>query len=245
MAGEIDPIVAWKRLRETQGRRATVIDLYRLAAEPRGLEPHELSRAERQQLARSVMPVVWPGFELTQRSERDDPILVVEYDGRWPDRFEEWCELIAASLGTIARRIEHVGSTSVPALPAKPIIDVQVSVVDVDDEDPYVRRLEERVGVQLRSRDTLHRYFRPFVHRPREVHVHVCSVGSDWEREHLLFRDYLRLHPEDAERYAQAKLEAVARWADDGLAYTDAKTDAILDILDKAERWAAVDGWAP
>jgi GrpB-like predicted nucleotidyltransferase (UPF0157 family) len=243
--GDSDPIVAWKRLRETKGRRTTVIDLYRLVAEPRGLEPHELPRAERLNLARSVMPIVWPGFEITDGSERQDPIEVVEYDTHWPSRFQQWRDLIAGSLGTIARRIEHVGSTSVPGLPAKPTIDVQVSVIDISDEGAYVPPLEKTARVQLRSRDSMHRYFRPFPGRARNVHVHVCNVGSEWERDHLLFRDYLRLHPDDANRYAEVKWEALRHWADDGWAYTDAKTEAILDILDKAGSWAAEQGWRP
>jgi GrpB-like predicted nucleotidyltransferase (UPF0157 family) len=241
---DTDVVAVWKRLRETKGARATVIDLYRLAAEPRGLEPHELPLNERVALARSVMPIVWPGFELTQGSERSDPIRLVEYDDQWPRAFERWRDRIANSLGPLARRIEHVGSTSVPGLPAKPRIDIQVSVEDIDDEDVYVPPLEN-LGVQLRSRDALHRYLRPFAGDARDVHVHVCNVASQWEREHLLFRDYLRLHSDDCARYAEAKREAVRHWADDGWAYTDAKTDVILDILEKAESWAAGQGWRP
>lgn len=240
-----DHIEAWKRLREVKGRRVTVIDLYRLVAEPRGLEPHELPRPERWALARSIAPIVWPGFQTTEGSERSDPIEVVEYDSDWPRQFERWHGLIAAALGPVARRIEHVGSTSVPGLPAKRIIDVQVSVADMSDEGVYVPPLEAAVGVQMRSRDTMHRYFRPFAGRPRDVHVHVCNTASEWERDHLLFRDYLRSHAEDAARYAAAKQEAVTLWADDGWAYTDTKTDAILYILSRAESWASGRGWSP
>jgi GrpB-like predicted nucleotidyltransferase (UPF0157 family) len=232
-----DPVAAWMRLRETKGRRATVIDLYRLVAEPLRLQPHELPLGQRRALARSVIPVVWPGSEITDGSDRHDPIEVVDYDPAWPDRFEQWRDRIAATIGPAAKRIEHVGSTSVPGLPAKPIIDVQVSVTDMTAQQTYVPALEQ-IGVQLRSRDTLHRYFRPFPGMPREVHVHVCDLGSEWEHEHLLFRDYLRAHPHDARAYAEAKREAVLIWADDGWAYTDAKTEAILNILDKAEPWA-------
>ena len=91
----------------------------------------------------------------------------------------------------------------------------------------------------------MHRYFRPFAGRPRDVHVHVCNTGSEWERDHLLFRDFLRLHPEDAARYADSKREAQRIWSDDGWAYTDAKTEAILDILGRAESWASDRGWSP
>ncbi len=80
----------------------------------------------------------------------------------------------------------------------------------------------------------LHRYFRPFPDRPRDVHVHVCPVGSEWETEHLVFRDHLRTHADARERYAEAKQAAALTWADDGLAYTDAKTAVILAILDDA-----------
>jgi GrpB-like predicted nucleotidyltransferase (UPF0157 family) len=231
---ETDPMEAWRRLREKEGPRATVIDLYELAARPRGLEPHELPRQERLILARSVMPLVWPGFAQTTDSERTgDLIRVVAYDPKWPGQYDEWRETLLFCLGDTARRIEHVGSTSVPGLPAKPIVDIQVSVTDIDDEVRYVPRLEA-VGLQLRSRDEMHRYFRPFPGRPRDVHVHVCAEGSQWECEHLIFRDYLRAHPQARATYADAKRAAAAVWADDGIAYTDAKAEVILTILDAA-----------
>lgn len=232
------------RLRQTKGPRATAIDLYRLVAEPRGLEPHELPLEERVILSRSIMPIVWPGFSVTEGSTRSDLIELVGYDAGWPARFDRWRARIGEVLGDVARRVEHVGSTSVPGLPAKPIVDIQVSVDSMDDEHAYVGPLES-TGVQMRSRDVFHRYFRPFAGQPRDVHVHVCDAGSEWERDHLLFRDHLRRHPEDAARYAEAKWRAVRYWADDGWAYTDAKTDAVLDILDRARSWADRVGWRP
>jgi len=238
---DADPLTAWAGLRQVEGRRATVIDLYRLVSEPRGLEPHELPLEERKRLARAAAPTFWPGFQVTDGSERFDPIKVVEYDAEWAERFESWHGLIAKALGSTALRIEHVGSTSVPGLAAKPIVDVQVSVADMSDEARYVPRLE-RLGVQLRSRDDLHRFFRPFADRPRHVHVHVCPAGSVWEREHLLFRDYLRATPAAREHYAAAKREAARVWTDDGWAYTDAKSDVILDLLQEAEAWAVEAG---
>jgi GrpB-like predicted nucleotidyltransferase (UPF0157 family) len=241
---DIDPIAAWTELRAAKGRRVTIIDLYRLAADGRGVQPHELPREERLVLARSVMPLIWPGWATTEGSDRQDPIEIVEYDARWPTVFEEWRLVIADALGSVAERVEHVGSTSVPGLVAKPIVDIQVTVKDVDDEDAYVPALEG-VGVQLRSRDSLHRYLRPFPGRPRRVHLHVCNRGSEWERDHLLFRDYLRSHPQDAARYARAKWDALRDWSDDSWGYTEAKTEAILTILDHAEVWAADRAWRP
>lgn len=233
---------AWRRLREVEGARATVIDLYALVAGQRGITAEELPLEERIPLARSVMPHVWPGFTVTGGSERvNDTIRVLAYDRSWPDRFEQWRRALTACLALTARRIEHIGSTSVPGLPAKPIIDVQVSVVDLQDEAQYVPPLE-RAGLQLRSRDDLHRYFRPFADRPRDVHVHVCAVDSAWERDHLLFRDYLRAHPQAHQTYATAKRKAARAWSDDGIAYTDAKSSVILNILDQAQRWSTDTG---
>jgi GrpB-like predicted nucleotidyltransferase (UPF0157 family) len=231
-----EPVAAWQLLRSAEGVHATVIDLYELVGRPRGLRGWQLPREERWALARSVMPLVWPGFVTTDGSERtSDTIAVVSYDESWPQRYERWREAVASSLVGVVERIEHVGSTSVPGLPAKPIIDVQVSVADLADEAGYVSRLE-RVGLQLRSRDDLHRYFRPFPDRARDVHVHVCATGSDWEQDHLLFRDYLRSHPDARDKYADVKWAAARRWSDDGIAYTDAKTEAVREIMARARR---------
>ena len=232
------PVARWRRLRQTGGRRVTIIDLYNLVAAPRGLAAHELPLAERMGLAQSVLPDIWPGFELTDNSERvGDPIRIVDHNPEWHALFEQWRQRLSADLGETAIRIEHVGSTSVHGLPAKPIVDIQISVRDLEDESSYTPQLE-KLGNQLRSRDELHRYFRPFPTFPRDRHIHVCASGSAWEREHLLFRDYLRAHAGAREEYAAAKRQAAAMWADDGWAYTDAKTGVILNILDDAKTWA-------
>ena len=144
----------------------------------------------------------------------------------------------------LPKRIDHIGSTAVPGLIAKDSVDIQVSIDDIRDEDSYVGAIES-LGVQLRSRDDLHRYFRPFAGRPRDVHIHVCDAGSDWERKHLLFVAYLRQDAAARERYAQAKVAALERWADDRAAYTEAKDAVIREIETRAENWARATGWAP
>lgn len=229
------PLDAWRRLHDVEGPRATVLDLYELVARERGMVAHELPREERYALARSVLPDVWSGFATTAGSERrDPPIRIVEYDAEWSVRFERWRQVLRDALGATARRIEHVGSTSVRGLPAKAIVDIQISVVDLADESSYVPPIEAS-GLQLRSRDDLHRYFRPYPDRPRDVHVHVCALGSTWEADHLRFRDHLRARPEARDAYAQVKRDAAARWGDDGIAYTDAKTAVILELLASAD----------
>ena len=229
-----EPVDVWRRLRAVAGPSATVIDLYELAARRRGLTATDLPAVERRALAHAAMRVVWRDWEVTAGSERTgDLIEVVDYDPAWPVRFAAWHATLRDALGPTALRIEHVGSTSVPGLAAKPTIDVQVSVADLADEQAYVPPLEA-VGLQLRSRDSVHRYFRPFAGGPREINLHVCEVGSGWETEHLRFRDYLRTHPAACDEYARAKRAAAALWADDGFAYTDAKSATVLDILDRA-----------
>ena len=207
-----------------------------MVASPRGLEPWELPREERLGLHRAIASDIWPGFAITEGSDRFDPIFIVDYDAAWPERFEAWRARIEPPLGPAAVRIDHVGSTAVPGMPAKPIVDIQVSVTDLFDEPRYAPQLEA-IGVQLRSRDELHRFFRPFAALPREVHVHVCAAGSDWERDHLLFRDYLRVADDARSRYAAAKREAARVWSDDGWAYTDAKSEVIQELKDEAEAW--------
>jgi GrpB-like predicted nucleotidyltransferase (UPF0157 family) len=228
------------------GPSVTLIDLYKLVAQARGLAPNQLSLDERLALRQRAIPVMWPGHQATGGSDRTerDPIEIVPYDPGWPLRFESWRDRLGTVLGATAMRIEHVGSTAVAALSAKPVVDIQVSVADPERESAYVPMIES-VGVQFRSRDEQHRYFRPFSGRPREVHVHVCAVNSRWERTHLLFRDYLRATAGDREEYQAAKLQAAELWRDDRVAYTEAKTEVILRLMAQAEIWARDTGWRP
>jgi GrpB-like predicted nucleotidyltransferase (UPF0157 family) len=239
-----DAFTAWRERREREGPRVSLIRLFALVAEPRGVRPHELPLAERRELAALATPLLWPGFQDNAHAQprAPEPFRVVAYDPGWPDRFEVWRGRLAALLGPVACRIEHVGSTSVPGLAAKPVVDIQVSVADMDDEDPYVAACQA-AGLQLRFRDDQHRYFQPPPGQPRDVHVHVCQRGGDWERLHLLFRDYLRASAGARESYAAAKREAARLWADQGAAYTEAKSDVILDILNRARAWAEATGW--
>jgi GrpB-like predicted nucleotidyltransferase (UPF0157 family) len=227
----------WRRRRgERQRGDVGLIELYTIFADESGRRAEELTGAERQRLAELAMPVAFPGFEVVPESGRTlESIEVVVYDAAWPKAFVGWRDRLAAALGSAYVRIEHVGSTSVPGLAAKPVIDIQVSIADLDDEAGYVPQIEA-LGVQLRSRDRWHRYFRPFPGRPRDVQIHVCAADSRWERDHILFRDYLRAHPDARAAYAAAKLRAAVNWRDDRLAYTDAKTAVIQEIMAAAER---------
>jgi GrpB-like predicted nucleotidyltransferase (UPF0157 family) len=168
-------------------------------------------------------------------------IQLVAYDPSWPRRFEQERARIADALGPIARRIDHIGSTAVRGLAAKPVIDIDLSVDDPDLEEVYLPALQ-RAGYILRVRSPGHRMARS---AELDVHVHVCPAGGEWERRHLLFRDWLRTDETDRTRYANAKQRLAARdWADMN-EYAAAKTDVIQKITACAERWARATSWSP
>jgi GrpB-like predicted nucleotidyltransferase (UPF0157 family) len=127
-------------------------------------------------------------------------------------------------------------------LASKPIIDVQVSVADLDDEASYAPAIAA-LGFPLRLRDAEHRYFREPAGAPRTTHIHVCAVGSRWERAHLLFRDYLRAHPARAAAYGELKWALAERYRDDRVSYTEAKGPFIDETLALADQWAAATSW--
>jgi GrpB-like predicted nucleotidyltransferase (UPF0157 family) len=156
-------------------------------------------------------------------------IVLDEHDPSWAQRYELERARIVAALGDRALRVDHVGSTSVPGLAAKPIIDIDLSVADPDDEAAYVADLEA-AGYVLRVREPGHRMLRT---PELDVHVHSCALGSDWERRHLVFRDWLRTHPDDRQRYADVKRSLEGVWGDTN-DYADAKTDVIADIMRRA-----------
>lgn len=175
---------------------------------------------------------------------RNDPIVVVDYDPDWPQRFGEISTRLAGALGARALRIDHVGSTAVPGLPAKPIVDVQISVPDVEDEAAYLPSTQGQ-GFELRWVEPGHRYLRPPPELPRLWQLHVCTVASDWERVHLLFRDYLRSHPATAASYALLKRRLAGEHPHDGIGYNDAKGPWIEEVLRLAEVWAEQTAWQP
>lgn len=239
-----DPAEAWRRLHERFGPRATLLDRYALEAAHREIRPEELSADDRSRLALEVLTVRTPGFEIAPGSNRvmRDSIEVVPYDERWPGLFADWAMKLRRALGYAAVRIEHIGSTAVPGLAAKPVIDIQIGIGDVEDESAYVRAIEA-LGVALRSREPGHRYFRPAGDRQRAVQIHVYRAGSEEERDHLLFRDFLRAHADAREAYARLKRDVAGRYRDDRLAYNEAKTGLILDQMHRARAWALRTGW--
>jgi putative glutamine amidotransferase len=170
------------------------------------------------------------------RGGRSRSFFVTDYDPSWPHLFDEEAARLRETLGSVAVRIEHVGSTAVPGLAAKPVIDIQVSVEQMVPRDRFVVPLET-LGYEFVAdpTDTEHEYFKKDVGGVRTHQIHVCPVGSQWERRHLAFRDYLRAHPEDSARYAELKRHLADRHLNDVMAYVDAKTPFIRELERRAQ----------
>ena len=161
-------------------------------------------------------------------------IEIVDYDRRWPALFAREADRIRRLLGERVVRLEHVGSTSVPDLPAKSIIDVVLEVPDSSDEPAYVPDLEAR-GYVLRIREP-----RWFEHRMLEgpdtnINLHVFSAGCSETDRMALFRDRLRSNEEDRRWYARVKRQLAALDWKSVQQYADAKTDVIMEIMTRAE----------
>jgi GrpB-like predicted nucleotidyltransferase (UPF0157 family) len=162
-------------------------------------------------------------------------LVISDYDSAWPSRFAELEARIGSALGEAALAVEHIGSTSVPRLAAKPIIDVLVVVADVDDESSYVAALED-AGFVLRVREAGHRMFRT---PDRDVHIHVYSSGDQAIRDYLDLRDWLRVDEADRTRYADVKRDLARRPWSDMNHYAEAKSDVIQQVLGRARTWRA------
>jgi GrpB-like predicted nucleotidyltransferase (UPF0157 family) len=171
------------------------------------------------------------------------PIEVCSYKAEWQQQFQTRARAIRQSLGPVARRVDHVGSTAVPGLASKPTIDIQVAVTALEDLCGFKMPLE-RLGYTLHEKsltDPEHRFFSV---EARAAHVHVCPSGSEWERTHLLFRDYLRAHAEVARRYERLKYALAREHPQDRIAYADAKTEFVHETMQDAEQWAEQTSWA-
>lgn len=174
-----------------------------------------------------------------------EPILVEAYDPDWPRRFADLAAALRREVGDRSVRIDHIGSTAVPGLAAKPVIDIQMSVARLEPVQAYAEGLA-RLGFDWRSdnADLTKRYFRE---RPgqRRTHIHVRAVGSWSEQLSLLFRDYLRADAQARASYSEAKSALAVRFRDDRASYVAAKAPTIWALLQRADVWAQTIGWAP
>lgn len=168
-----------------------------------------------------------------------EPVVIVEYDPSWPHRFDEASAALAAALGYRAVRIEHIGSTAVPGLAAKPIIDIQVEVDTLLDADlvPAIEGLGYEYVPDHEAEFPRRRYFRRTGDDGRRTHqVHVVEhADRAWCDRHIAFRDWLRSHDDDRDRYAALKRRLADEFGTNRAGYTDAKT-AFVHQIERAAR---------
>jgi GrpB-like predicted nucleotidyltransferase (UPF0157 family) len=183
-------------------------------------------------------------------------IEIVPYDERWPAEFAAIGAALRSALGDLALRIDHIGSTAVPGLAAKDLVDVQVTVRSLEPLAPILAALEG-IGYTMRegiARDHAppgsvttdaewqKRLFKPPAgQRPTNLHVRVQGRAN--QRYALLFRDYLRANPASAAAYAEVKRQLARYHADDTSAYVTIKDPVCDIIMVAAEAWAATVGW--
>ena len=161
-------------------------------------------------------------------------MILVDYDDSWPALYAREAERIRGALGERVRRLEHVGSTSVPGLCAKPVIDVLLAVDDSADEPSY-RPALEAAGYVFALREPEWHQHRLLRGPDPRLNLHVFTVGSSEIDRMIRFRDHLRADPADRELYASTK-RALARRAWDSVQdYADAKTDVVAEIVARAE----------
>ncbi|WP_308639381.1 GrpB family protein [Paenibacillus silvisoli] len=174
-----------------------------------------------------------------------DPIVIVPYDAGWALEFREIGSRLRQSLGETALRIDHIGSTSVPGLAAKPVIDIQVSVRSLEPVDAYLGGFEQ-LGYVFRGDNTerTKRYFREG-QGMRRTHIHVRETGSFGEQFALLFRDYLRANLEDADFYAAVKIRLMEQFGHERQRYVEEKEPFIWEIMRRASAWSQESGWKP
>jgi GrpB-like predicted nucleotidyltransferase (UPF0157 family) len=183
-------------------------------------------------------------------------IEIVDYSSQWPHNFQQIGATLRAALGDLALRIDHIGSTSVPGLAAKDVIDVQVTVASLE---PFERLAAAFAAADYTLRSEIIRDHRPpgavgpdedwekrMARKPdgqRATNIHVRVAGRPNQRYALLFRDYLRAHPAAAAAYAEVKRQLAAHHPDDIQAYVTIKDPVCDVVMSAAEEWARTNGW--
>lgn len=169
-----------------------------------------------------------------------ESVIIEEYNPVWKELFEKEKELILSVIGQYIDRIEHSGSTSVIGLASKPIIDIAIGLRSLDDAIhciPLMQQLDYQYVPEYEDELPMRRYFRkpPHGSGKRKYHVHMVETTSDFWKDHIMFRDYLRKHETARDKYAQLKKNLAEKYKDDRSAYSYSKTDFVAKILKLAQ----------
>ncbi len=165
------------------------------------------------------------------------PIVIVDYNPQWPRMYEEEKALILQAISHVIADIEHIGSTAIPGMGAKPIIDIMIGLHRLDDAVECIPRLDalgHKYHPEFEDRVPERRFFRKGPDWARTHHIHMVERSSKFWDDHIMFRDYMRTHEEDAMLYLLLKKELAARFGSNRQGYTDAKASFVEAILAKA-----------
>ena len=192
-------------------------------------------------------------LRLGRRAPRTPNAVVVPSDATWPEQAERVRARVAAAAGERARRIDHIGSTAVPGLDAKDVLDLQVVVADLAVAERLADDLVDAGLVRLSGHwwdnamdGTQHdKAFATNADPARAVNCHLRPEGSPIWREAMLLRDWLRVHPEGVREYAAVKHDLAAQRLGSIDAYAEAKTPFLRGVLSRAETWATDTRWSP
>jgi GrpB-like predicted nucleotidyltransferase (UPF0157 family) len=169
---------------------------------------------------------------------KEGQVTLVPYDSRWPREFAVERKRLEDKLGSAVITIEHIGSTAVQGLCAKPIIDINVAIYSLEDASELIKPLQE-LGYEHAPNQwfTDRFFFSKGTKHATTRHLNIVEITSEtaWEAP-ILFRDYLAVHPEAKDAYATLKTELAAKYANDRTQYTEAKSRFVLDILAKAKQ---------
>ena len=167
---------------------------------------------------------------------------VVPYDSRWPERYESERAVLSGIFGDTALDIQHFGSTSIEGMTAKPIIDIIVAVADINAVDTFNEAMRGRGFIPRGEHGIPGRRY--FVRLDEDgenhlTHVHVYEMSNEHVTDELMFRDYLRINRAAFNDYERVKLVAARQYRHEPAAYTDAKHDCVMLIMDKARAYYA------
>lgn len=167
------------------------------------------------------------------------PIEVVPYDPRWPGLFELEKASLMPAFGEYLCCIEHIGSTAVPGLAAKPVIDILAGVRSISEAPRFIPALQDLGYEYIPKHEAVfpqRRYLHKILNGRHTHHLHIVEPSSDFFKVQILFRDHLRRCPEDAARYADLKYRLALEFRNDREAYTDGKSQLIQEILQSAQQ---------
>lgn len=164
-------------------------------------------------------------------------IVVVPYENHWSEKFQMEAERLKSAMPEMVK-VHHIGSTSVPGLAAKPIIDMIMEVESIDRVDYWNERFKE-LGYIVKGENGIsrRRYFIHGTEEKRSYHLHVFEKGNPEIVRHLAFRDYMMAHCEEAEAYATLKKELAEKYTYDGTLYTEGKNEFVRNVDEKAKEW--------